>query len=72
VVRYFQDEVSLDPLKLSAVGFGEYRPVDTNETPEGKQRNRRIEIKLVPLEAPLFGLAPKGTPEAPAPEASKP
>jgi chemotaxis protein MotB len=54
------------------VGFGEYRPVDTNETPEGKQRNRRIEIKLVPLEAPLFGLAPKGTPEAPAPEASKP
>lgn len=55
VARYLQDEVKLDPTKLSAVGFGEYRPIDTNDTPEGRQRNRRIQIMVVPLEAPVFG-----------------
>lgn len=54
VVRYLQDEVGIPPERLSAVGFGPYRPVASNDTPEGRARNRRIEIKLVPLEAPLF------------------
>ncbi|MEO8009406.1 MAG: OmpA family protein, partial [Betaproteobacteria bacterium] len=48
VVRYLQDESKLDPERLSAAGYGLYHPVDTNDTPEGKQRNRRIEIKLIP------------------------
>ncbi len=54
VVRFLQDEVGVQPERLSAVGFGPYRPVASNNTPEGRARNRRIEIKLVPLEAPLF------------------
>jgi len=54
VVRFLQDEVGVEPERLSAVGFGPYRPVASNDTPEGRARNRRIEIKLVPLEAPLF------------------
>jgi chemotaxis protein MotB len=51
VVRYLQDESKLDPERLSAAGYGLYHPVDTNDTPEGRQRNRRIEIKLIPTEA---------------------
>ncbi len=54
VVRFLEDEVGIEPERLSAVGYGPYRPVASNDTPEGRARNRRIEIKLVPLEAPLF------------------
>lgn len=40
---------------LSAASFGEYRPVASNDTPEGKTANRRIEIVLVPDLASLPG-----------------
>ncbi len=49
VVRYLQEK-GIDPSLLSATGYAEYRPVDTNDTEEGRARNRRIEIVLVPLE----------------------
>lgn len=43
VIRYFHQEgISLD--RLSAVGFGDTRPVAMNSTEEGRQKNRRIEI----------------------------
>ena len=35
-----------DPMLLSAEGMGEYRPVDTNYTVEGRANNRRVEIKI--------------------------
>ena len=47
VVRFLQEEVGLDPLRLSAVSYGEYRPVAANRTEAGRSRNRRIEIILV-------------------------
>jgi chemotaxis protein MotB len=49
VARYLQEQ-GIDPAVLSGVAYGEYHPVATNETPEGKQKNRRIEIILVPKE----------------------
>ncbi|WP_163992415.1 OmpA/MotB family protein [Pyxidicoccus caerfyrddinensis] len=45
VVRLLQEQgVSAD--KLSAAGFGEYRPIASNKSPQGKSLNRRIEIVL--------------------------
>ncbi len=38
----------VDPGLLSAAGFGEYRPVAANDTPEGRAKNRRMEIILMP------------------------
>jgi chemotaxis protein MotB len=48
VVRYLQDEGGIDPHVLSAAGYGEYQPVASNDTAEGRHKNRRIEIVLLP------------------------
>ncbi len=49
VARHLQDQ-GIDPANLSAVAYGEWKPVATNDTEEGKAKNRRIEIILVPKE----------------------
>ena len=49
VARHLQDQ-GIDPGQLSAVAYGEWKPVATNDTAEGKAKNRRIEIILVPKE----------------------
>ena len=49
VARYLQDQ-GIDPGQLAAVAYGEWKPVATNDTAEGKAKNRRIEINLVPKE----------------------
>lgn len=51
VTRYLQQQ-GIDPGVLSAVAYGEFHPVAGNDSEEGKARNRRIEIILVPKEAP--------------------
>lgn len=47
VARYLQKQ-AINPATLSAAGFGEFKPVADNDTPEGRAKNRRIEIVLVP------------------------
>jgi len=49
VTRYLQSQ-GIDPANLAAVAYGEYKPVASNDTDEGRARNRRIEIILVPRE----------------------
>lgn len=51
VARYLQSQ-GIDPAVLVAVANGEHRPVAPNDTEEGRARNRRIEIVLVPRDAP--------------------
>ncbi|MBO8167982.1 MAG: OmpA family protein [Thermoanaerobacteraceae bacterium] len=46
VVRYLTREHNLDPRRFVAVGFGEYYPVASNDTPEGRARNRRVVIVI--------------------------
>lgn len=41
---YIQEHSLLDPARLVAVGYGQHRPVAPNDTPEGRSRNRRVEI----------------------------
>lgn len=48
VVRFLHEESGLDPTQLSATAVSEYQPRSPNDTPEGRQRNRRIEILLEP------------------------
>lgn len=44
VVRYFVEQVGVDPKILGATGYSEYRPVAPNDSPENRQRNRRVEF----------------------------
>lgn len=44
--EYLVQNTSLDPAKLKHSGRGEYMPVADNSTPEGRAKNRRIEIKI--------------------------
>lgn len=39
----------LVPQRFVIQGFGESRPIATNDTPDGRQQNRRVEIQLTPL-----------------------
>lgn len=43
VVRFLVTQ-GINPAMMSAVGYSEYKPVATNDTPEGKAKNRRVEI----------------------------
>jgi chemotaxis protein MotB len=48
VVSYLVDTHGFDPDRLISVGYGEERPIVSNDTPEGRQQNRRVEIVILP------------------------
>jgi len=47
VVAYLIDRFKIEPERLSAGGYSEYRPVETNATGEGRSRNRRVDIVVL-------------------------
>jgi chemotaxis protein MotB len=57
VVRYLASQ-GVPPERLSAVSFGEYAPRASNDTAEGRARNRRIEITLKPIEGEEVVVSP--------------
>jgi chemotaxis protein MotB len=67
VVRYLAER-GVDPRRLSAVSRGEFEPIAANDTPEGRQKNRRIGIALEPVRAEPSEASPPA--EAAPPEAS--
>ncbi len=48
VVRFLQENVGIEAVRLQAIGMSEYHPVASNETDDGRTQNRRIEIILLP------------------------
>jgi chemotaxis protein MotB len=54
VVRLFRS-AGVDPGRMAAVGYGEYRSIEANDTPEGRARNRRVTVVILPLETPADG-----------------
>jgi chemotaxis protein MotB len=46
VADFFLLEGSIAPHRISTMGFGEHRPLESNDTPQGRQKNRRVEIIL--------------------------
>lgn len=50
VLRYLQEK-GVDPKLLSPAGYAEYKPVESNDTEDGRSKNRRIEIVLIPVDS---------------------
>lgn len=48
IVNILRENASINAENLTAAGRGEFAPIATNETPEGKAKNRRIEVILTP------------------------
>jgi chemotaxis protein MotB len=46
VLRYLVESKGLAPERFAASGYGEFQPVDSNLTPEGRARNRRVNIVI--------------------------
>lgn len=47
VVRFFVNEMGLDGERFSAQGYGGFRPMVSNETRDGREKNRRVEIVIL-------------------------
>ena len=62
VVRYLQDKDGVDPSRLIAAGYGQFHPVASNDTPEGRAQNRRIDIVLVPHDVSTAAVSSPASP----------
>ncbi len=48
VLHYLVSDQGIEPGRLAATGYGEYHPVASNDTAEDRQKNRRVEIVILP------------------------
>ncbi|MFH2050667.1 MAG: flagellar motor protein MotB [bacterium] len=53
VVRYFVNEYGFHPNRISALGYGEYRPIQPNNSIENRAQNRRVDIVILTMELSL-------------------
>ncbi|MEO7191718.1 MAG: OmpA family protein [Vicinamibacterales bacterium] len=51
VVRLLSEQGAVDPSRLSAAGYAEYRPRMANDSPEARARNRRVDIVVLDVSA---------------------
>lgn len=63
VLHHIADEQGISPERLSAIGYGEYRPIASNDTKDGRQQNRRVEIVIQPRVCKVKGAGDTGMQE---------
>ncbi|QRK10306.1 OmpA family protein [Archangium violaceum] len=62
VVRLLGEKTKLTPEKLVAAGYGPAHPVVRDDGPQSRERNRRLELRLMPAPPPLKPAAPPAPP----------
>ena len=65
-VRFLTERAGVDPRRLGAVAYGEFRPIADNATAEGRAKNRRIAISILSEEMAGADTAPASTSANPA------
>ncbi len=53
VARYLIENHPIPPDRISALGYGEFRPIQPNSTVEGRSRNRRVDVVILTMELTL-------------------
>ena len=64
IVRVLQTDFEIDPARMTAAGRAEYVPITENETPEGRAKNRRTRIIILPKLDQFYGMIEEGLKEA--------
>ncbi|MBL8009221.1 MAG: OmpA family protein [Flavobacteriales bacterium] len=64
ITRVLQNDYKVDPARITAAGRSEYLPLVGNDTPEGRSRNRRIRIVILPKMDQFFGMIEDGLKKA--------
>jgi chemotaxis protein MotB len=65
VLDLMVDRFDIDPRRVSVAGYGERRPISENDTPQGRAKNRRVDIAILSQSA--AEMAPKQRVETPEP-----
>ena len=65
-VHFLTEKGGVDSRRVGAVGYGEFRPIADNATAEGRSKNRRIAITILPDELAAADAAPTARPVTPA------
>ncbi len=47
VAKYFVDKHDVDPGRITSIGYAEHKPVASNDSPDGRAKNRRVDIVLL-------------------------
>ena len=67
-VHFLTEKAGVDPRRVGAVGYGEYRPIADNSTPEGRAKNRRIAVTILPDELAAADAVPPSEKKNPPPQ----
>ncbi len=51
VITFWVDKLHFDPRRLAAAGYAEWHPIASNDTPDGRAQNRRVDIIIVAADA---------------------
>lgn len=70
-VHYLTERAGVDPRRVGAVGYGEFHPIADNSTADGRAKNRRIAITILPEDFPVSD-TPASAEPAPAPANASP
>ena len=71
VVHLFM-QTGVTPGRMAAIGYGEFKAVADNATPEGRAKNRRVVLVIMPGEDPRWASEPSELPKSPVAEVSEP
>lgn len=46
-MKYLLKMESINQARFRSIGYGEYQPIDSNQTPEGRAKNRRVDVNII-------------------------